>query len=110
MNDHYRNCIEACLQCATACNHCAASCTRENHIQQLADCILLDMECADICIATAQLMSMNSHYVKEICKICADVCERCASACEKHQHDHCIACAAACRKCAEACREMLVEN
>ena len=81
----------------------------EEDVKMMARCIQLDMECAAICYASAQLMSLGSDKAKEICRICADICEACAAECEKHaQHgmDHCRECAEACRKCAEECRKM----
>ena len=70
----YKTCIDACLQCAAVCNHCA-SCTQEENIKMMARCIQLDMECATICYASAQLMCLGSERAKELCRICADACE-----------------------------------
>ena len=39
----------------------------------MAKCIQLDMECAAICYAAAQLMSLGSEKAKDICRICADI-------------------------------------
>ena len=70
----------------------------------MANCIQLDMECAAICYAAAQLMSLGSDNAIEICSICANVCEACAAECRQHQNEHCQECADACAECAEACR------
>lgn len=105
-SNSYTSCIEACLHCGAACNTCASSCTRENHIHMMAKCIQLDMECASLCYAAAQLMSFGSNWSQSICLICAEACEACAEECGKHDHDHCKACAEACRSCAEECRRM----
>lgn len=107
LESKYQDCIDACLQCMAACNNCAASCAREENIKDMARCILLDMECAEICSAAASLMSMDGHFVKEICRICAEACERCADECSQHDMDHCIDCAEACRECAIECKKML---
>ncbi len=104
--DH-TSCIDACLLCASACNHCASACTMEEDVKMMARCIQTDMECATICYAAAELMSLGSDRAREICLICAEVCDKCAAECEKHDHhDHCRECAVACRKCAEECRAM----
>ena len=103
----YKNCIEACLKCAALCNHCAASCTREDDVKMMAACIQFDMECAAICYAAAQLMSLGSNNVKEICKLCADMCDVCGSECNNHQNLHCQECADACKHCADECRKMV---
>lgn len=106
--NEYQNCIDACLKSASLSNFCAAACTREQDIAMLAECIRLNMECAAVCYNAAQLMSMGSHKIKEICSICAYMCEQCASECGKHSHEHCQRCAQACYKCAEECRAMAV--
>lgn len=103
----YRACIEACLNCAAICNHCAFSCTQEEDVKMMARCIQLDMECAAICYATAQLMSLGSEKAKDVCRLCTDLCEACGAECGKHTHmQHCQECAEACKRCAEECRKM----
>lgn len=102
----YKTCIEACLKCAAICNHCASSCTGEEDVKMMAKCIQLDMECAVLCYASAQLMSLGSDKAKEVCQLCADICEACANECSKHQTEHCQECARACKQCAEDCRKM----
>ncbi len=72
----------------------------------MAKCIQLDMECATLCYAAAQLMSLGSDKAKELCKLCAEACQKCADECAKHDNEHCKECAEACRKCAEACSKM----
>ena len=103
----YESCIEACLRCASICNHCAASCTQEEDVKMMAGCIQLDTECAAICYAAAQLMSLGSSKVKKVCRLCAEICETCSVECGKHTHmQHCQGCTEACRRCAEECRKM----
>jgi len=103
----YKNCIEACLKCAAICNHCASSCTEEEDVKMMAKCIQLDTECAALCYAAAQLMSLGSEKAKEICLLCAALCEQCGAECGKHQMEHCIECSQACKLCAEECRKMV---
>ncbi len=95
--------IEACLKCAVLCNHCAASCLEESDTKMMVKCIQMDMECATICYATAQLLSLGSKHAKAITKLCAALCEDCATECKKHENVHCQECAKACKDCAEAC-------
>lgn len=103
----YKICIDACLKCVASCNHCASSCIQENDVKMMKKCIQLGMECAAICYASAQLMSLGSEKAKELCKLCADVCEACGNECGKHKHsDHCRECAEACIQCAVECRIM----
>lgn len=106
-NQMYQACIDACLRCGSICNHCASACLQEEDMKMMARCIQLDMECAAICYAAAQVMSMNGNYAEELCRVCADICFACGEECEKHAHmEHCRECAEACRHCAEECRKM----
>jgi hypothetical protein len=72
----------------------------------MARCIQLDMECATICYASAQLMSLGSEFAKQACQICSDICWQCYEECVKHQTDHCQECARICKMCAEECQKM----
>ncbi len=72
----------------------------------MAKCIQLDMECAAMCYAAAQLMSLGSDHAAAICKLCVELCEACADECGKHKTEHCRECTEACRACAEECRKM----
>lgn len=56
-NSQFQTCIDACLRCASICNHCASACLQEPDVKMVAKCIQLDMECAAICYAAAQVMS-----------------------------------------------------
>ncbi len=73
----------------------------------MARCIQLDMECAAICYAAAQLMSLGSAKAADICLICADICQACGDECMKHDTEHCQKCARICHQCAEECRQMV---
>jgi hypothetical protein len=79
---------------------------QEEDVKMMAKCIQLDMECAAICYASAQLMSIGSSKSKDVCNICADICDACAAECSKHEIEHCKECAEACKQCAEECRAM----
>ena len=78
----------------------------EDDVKMMAKCIQLDMECSAICYASAQLMSLGSSKVKDICKICAEICDACAEECSKHETEHCQECAKACKNCADECKKI----
>jgi hypothetical protein len=102
----FQNCIEACQACAVACSHCATQCLWEDDVKMMSLCIRLDLECAAICRAAAEVMSLGGEYSDQLCRICADACKTCAEECAKYDTEHCKACAEACRKCADACEQM----
>lgn len=90
-------------ECAAACNNCSTACLDEKDPKMMANCIKLDMDCAQICEVTAAFISRGSAHAKHLMKECAEICKQCADECSKHDHDHCRICAEACKKCAEAC-------
>jgi len=103
----FQSCIDACVACAVECNHCATECLHENDIKTLANCIQLDRECAAICFAAANLMSIGGEHAAHLLEECAEICDACAVECDKHSNlVHCKKCAEACRKCAKECRAM----
>lgn len=106
-HEQFQSCIEACYACAQACDHCASSCLTEQDVKSMADCIRLDIDCAEICRLAAGYMARGSDMVTEICRLCADICDACADECEQHPMQHCQDCAKACRRCAGECRRMI---
>src|ERR1700679_1670146 len=102
----HQDCIDPLLKCVAMCNHCASSCLKEEDVKMMAKCIQLDMECAALCYAAAQLMSLGSSYAKHIGHHCAEICMECAEECRKHDNEHCRECAEACRECAQVCVAM----
>ena len=103
-------CIDACLACAQTCTSCADACLAETQVIDLRQCIRLDLDCADLCEATASLASRRTGSNEEVLlrslEVCALACRRCAEECERHgqHHEHCRLCAEECRRCEHACR------
>ena len=103
-NQNFEACIDACVASAVECNYCATASIYEGDLKTLTKCIQLERECAAICFAAANLMSIGGDHAAHLCQVCAEICKACADECEKHTHmEHCKKCAAACRKCAAAC-------
>jgi hypothetical protein len=108
-------CIEACYQCAEACTACADDCLSEQgQVESLVKCIRLNLDCADICVATGRLVSRQTEYDANVTRpqleACIAACKSCGDECEQHaQHgmEHCRVCAEQCRTCEQACDELL---
>lgn len=106
-------CIDACYDCARTCTSCADACLSEDSVAEMRKCIRLDLDCADICAATARVLTRQTEYdaptSKAQIQACIEVCRTCAEECGGHaeHHEHCKICAEACRRCAEACEELL---
>jgi len=105
-HNQFRSCIESCVQCAQECEHCANACLQEVEIAALTECIRLDGDCARFCWTAASLMSRDSNFLDDLCRLCAEFCDLCSIECAKHDYDHCRRCAEACQHCAEECRRM----
>ena len=96
----FQSCIEACLKCVAICNQCAIACLNEDDVAHVKKYIQLDLECAAICQAAANVLSLDGKFSKEICKLCADIYNACAEECEKHAAmgmEHCKECAEDCK-------------
>jgi hypothetical protein len=106
-NEIYGESTEACYRCATACERCGTACLHEKEIADLADCVRLTRDCAEICRLAAAWMARNNRFAGTLCEICAVLCNACDIECAKHPIDHCQACADECRRCAELCRRMV---
>ena len=110
--------IDSCFDCAQACTACADACLGEgDHVQEMVRCIRLDLDCADLCNATARIMSRQTAFEPVMGRAAIEACARavrlCGDECETHaeQHDmeHCRHCAETCRRCENACNAVLQE-
>jgi hypothetical protein len=99
--------LNACSECAAACLQCATLCLKEDDPKPMVGCILLDLECADMCRHNAQAIARGDSHLHAISLLCAEVCEKCAAECGKHTMHHCQSCAESCKRCAVACRSMV---
>ena len=103
-------CIEACFACEQACVACADACLGESQIDMLKRCIRLNLDCADICATTGNILSRHTGYdanlTRAVLEACRAACKACGDECEQHagMHDHCQVCAEVCRRCEKACQ------
>lgn len=107
-------CIEACYDCAHACTACADDCLSEENVGQMAKCIRLNLDCADVCQTTGRVVSRQTEYdanlTRAIVEACVQSCKSCGTECEQHGQqgmEHCRICSEACRRCEQACQELL---
>ncbi len=79
----------------------------------LVCCIRTCLDCSDVCLATARIVSRLTEPSPMLMEVqlmaCAEACRICAAECESHaaMHEHCRVCAEACRACEQACRALL---
>jgi len=110
-NDALIRCIEECYSCAQTCTSCADACLAEPKVQELTQCIRLNLDCADICSVTGRISTRRTGSDEEVIRrmldVCAAACRLCGDECKRHAstHEHCRICADACRRCMQACEE-----
>ena len=76
--------VQTLVQCAKHCNECAAACLNEKNVNHLANCIKLNLECADYCQACARMIQQNSVHSLAAIQLCTSVCGTCKEECEKN--------------------------
>jgi hypothetical protein len=109
INDALIRCIEECYSCAQTCTSCADACLAEKMVNELRQCIRLNLDCADICNVTGRIAtrrtSSDEAMIRRMLDACAAACRLCGAECERHasKHEHCRICADACKSCLEAC-------
>jgi hypothetical protein len=86
---------------------CSAACLQEEDVKMMAQCIRLDMDCAQICSLVTAYLARNSEFASQVCDLCAQVRDVCAAECSGHQHEYCLRCAQAYRRCADECRSVM---
>jgi uncharacterized membrane protein len=105
--------IDAVSDCAQACAADTDADLSEDNLAEMVKCIRLCLNCADVCTATAGVISRPAAYDADVAKpllqACVAICQSCGDECERHaqHHAHCRVCAEACRRCEQACRELL---
>ena len=111
--DVLAQCIDACFSCAQSCAACADACLGEEMVADLRRCIVIDLNCADICASTGNVLSRQTMFTAAMSiaalEACRTACRLCADECEQHadMHEHCRICADACRQCESACDLLL---
>ena len=82
-------------------------------VAQLTSCIRKNLDCADICVATGQVLSRqtgnNVQATRLVLEACRVACKDCGDECAQHagEHEHCRVCAEVCRQCEQACADLL---
>lgn len=104
-SNKFENCIDACYHCATTCLQCENVYMWENGSKGHRSSIRLD--CAEVCLVTAKMLSAKSKFSCKVCALCAEICENCAQECAKHSElRQCKTCVESCLKCMEECKKV----
>jgi hypothetical protein len=79
------------VEAVKVCEWCADQCIDEG--PQMAGCIRLCRDVADIASLNAQLLSRDSVFSPRATELFISAAEACAQECAQHHHRHCQACA-----------------
>jgi hypothetical protein len=105
--------IDAVSDCAQACAADIDADLSEPSLAEMVRCVRLCLNCADVCTATAGVLSRPAAYdadlARPLLQACVAICQSCGDECERHaqHHAHCRVCSDACQRCEQACRELL---
>lgn len=105
--------VDSAFACEQCCTSCADACLGEDSDMDLAACIRLNLDCADVCATTGRMLSRQTEPDVRVLRAqldaCRTACGACADACERHadKHGHCRVCMECCRECSEACTALL---
>ncbi len=102
-----QDCIRNCLDCHAACVATAYHCLHRRGDHAEPEHIRLLLDCAQICMTSADFMLRHSPLHPMLCRISASICKSCADDCARLNDDAQMqACIDACRACAVSCAEM----
>src|SRR5687768_10110712 len=112
----YAEALRALTTCAETCTVCADACLGESeHLDQLRRCIVTNLDCAEVCSATARVLTRQTEAPNDLVHAqlhaCVVACQVCGDECERHAetHDHCRINLESCRYCQERCNFLLGE-
>jgi hypothetical protein len=104
--------IDALTACAEACTACGDACLGEGMVE-MTKCVGMNLDCADMCMATARVLSRQTSYdaniTRALVEACAMACKACSDECAMYaeKHEYCRICAEACQACERACRDLM---
>ncbi|MBD3315945.1 MAG: four-helix bundle copper-binding protein [Chitinivibrionales bacterium] len=100
--------INACIDCGQACTSCSDACLAEENVLTLRGVIRTTADSADMCTATAKILSRLNHPKWNVLRAVVDACitqvRVCGAECNEHSrmHEHCAVCAQSCRSAEKA--------
>lgn len=105
ISDEMRVTLHDFVQSANACEWCAAQCLDEG--PQMAECIRLCRDVADLARMNTQLLTRDSAFGPEAAEVFVAAAEACADECAQHSHKHCQECAEVLTRAARSTRKMI---
>lgn len=105
ISDQMQECIDTCFEVTEVCDWCADQCIEAGN-EDLARCIRLCRDAADVANQCARLCSRQSEVYDQYAAVCADICQECLDECQQHDMEATDACVDALERCIDLCRDM----
>ena len=105
INDEMRVALHDFVQAANVSEWCAEQCIDEG--PQMAECIRLCRDVADLASLNAKLLTRDSVFGPELAEVFAMAADEAAQECAQHPHKHCQDCAEVLSRAARSTRKML---
>ncbi len=102
----YRRAIEICNEVIESCNICISATLQQEDLFKRIPILRQLRDCVDTCMLTLSLMTRQSEYSVEVCKLCADVALSCADLCARINEPYTLECEERCRKLCTICQEI----
>ena len=103
--------IQSCFDCGHVCVACADACLAEDNVQELRSVIRATNDTADICLATAKMLTRLTappwNILKAQVQSCIQAVRDTGDLCQEHarMHEHCRICLESCRACESGTKE-----
>lgn len=105
ISDEMRVALHDFIQAMNACEWCADRCIESG--PQMAECIRLCRDVADLASLNAKLLARDSIFGPEVAEVFAQAADACAEECAQHPHQHCQECAEVLHRAARSTRKMI---
>ncbi|MDG0816297.1 four-helix bundle copper-binding protein [Bdellovibrio svalbardensis] len=109
-NSILQDCIDNCTECSRLCLQLIPHCLDVGGEHATSEHINILHVCSIICETNAKLMTLDSEFYHDLCRLSAEVSTACAADCDALSKNDAIMVEGAeiCRKTAESCNRMLV--
>jgi hypothetical protein len=104
-----QSCIETCMDCQIECERCSTACLLDANPAEMAHCIQLTRDCANICGLVVRFLAHNSDFMQGVCELGAEISVACRDECARHDMEFCRRCANACHRAAEMCERLTLQ-
>jgi hypothetical protein len=93
--------------CSTLCNEFATECLNSNRVEDFYKSIFLNLDCADMCRALANVYVRGSGNARPLAKSCIELCEKCAQEVQQYDSERSWQVYAICQQTIRSCTNII---